>query len=186
MSALSALHAIHCANVIHGDIEGKNMCILNGEASIIDFSHSSETDDQRDKDEEFEILCEELEIDFQEAHQAIRKSSVQSKESTAQNRSQATVVNTSLCRSTRIRAQRENNEQVSEARHPVDVISPKKSQGNRCPDASQALPKKYGTLKRSECPDNTRQTKRKQLDTVEVEQPRTSKRSRASKINSPT
>ena len=59
--------------MLHGDIAGRNLCILdNGEVSIIDFSHAGISSDEEDKETEFAELCEELEMDYDEALAALR------------------------------------------------------------------------------------------------------------------
>lgn len=46
----------------------------NGEVSIIDFSHAETCDDEEAKEDEFLMLCEELEIEYEDAMAAIRPS----------------------------------------------------------------------------------------------------------------
>ena len=55
-SALSTLECIHRAGILHGDIRHDNILIGDSEITIIDFSHSEESANQKAEDRELSHL----------------------------------------------------------------------------------------------------------------------------------
>jgi len=62
---LATLRSIHNANILHGDIRLANLCVTpSGDASIIDFSHATESRSEKEKDREFGELTRILDKHF--------------------------------------------------------------------------------------------------------------------------
>jgi serine/threonine protein kinase len=63
-SLLATLRSIHGADILHGDIRLSNLCITpSGDTSIIDFSHATESDAEKEKDREIGELSHILGMD---------------------------------------------------------------------------------------------------------------------------
>jgi len=56
-SALSTLESIHRAGILHGDIRPENILVSDSGVTIVDFSHSKQSDDQGAMDKEYAQLC---------------------------------------------------------------------------------------------------------------------------------
>ena len=55
--ALSTLASIHDAGMLHGDVRKENILVGDAGVTLIDFSHSTQCDDQRVKDQEYGLFC---------------------------------------------------------------------------------------------------------------------------------
>jgi len=54
---LSTLESIHRAGILHGDIRPENILVSDSGVTIVDFSHSKQSDDQGAMDKEYALLC---------------------------------------------------------------------------------------------------------------------------------